>query len=502
MSVRFANNVKSRDWAGMLLALVVFVGLAAGSPPLESSLADKVDDKPPIPQDIKQAQDAARFRLNKELVIFTGFRDPKTGVVQGGIEDDRPLASEKQSPDEYRSLTEVMLHASQFSATDLAQNGRRDLTPDDLTFGTRLQYRLELIRFEGKLTRARRLPPTKSLEEMGFKELFEAWLVPEEESPGYPLCLLLSSWPAELGKLPEIVSGQPAGESVTIDKWIAFGGYSFKLMTFPGPGADPKTPTGAGWLKAALLVSKSIVPAVEPAPKLELDKNLRVFKEIRDKTRLTNLDLWEERTAWNRVVMHARRFSTEQLEAAANSKLTFADLFKDNAREDHRLELVSFQGRLVRLNPMKSPERLAQAGVETVYEAWVIPNGELKGNPICFVLSELPAGLEPKRTMDVPVTAAGYSFKLLRYESGEPDKEDPARFIDKLTPMLIGRSLTVKHETVDAVAWWTEGFVPAVVGGVAVLGGAALLLGFWFRKGDKVAQTEIDANRHRNPFEN
>ena len=272
MSGWFANNMRPRDGSGLLFALVLFTGLAVASPPPESSLADKVDDRPPIPQDIKQAQDAAKFRIDKDKAIFTGLKDAKTGVVKGGIEDDRPLASEKQNPDEYQSLTEVMLHASQFSAEDLAQNGRRDLTPDDLTFGTRFQYRLELIRFEGKLTKARRLPPTKSLEEMGFKELFEAWLVPEEESPGYPVCLLLSSWPAELGKLPEIASGQPAGESVTIDKWIAFGGYSFKLMTYPGPGADPKTPTGAGWLKAPLLVGKSIVPTAEPAPKLELTR--------------------------------------------------------------------------------------------------------------------------------------------------------------------------------------------------------------------------------------
>ena len=58
-----------------------------------------------------------------------------------------------------------------------------------------------------------------------------------------------------------------------------------------------------------------------------------------------------------------------------------------------------------------------------MYEAWIIPNGETQGNPICFVLCDLPAGLEPRKTMDVPVSVAGYSFKLLRYESGEADKE-------------------------------------------------------------------------------
>lgn len=495
--------MSGRRGIGIAMTFVVS-GVLFASPPLDAPpVTEKVDDKAPIPpQDLKSSVDAAKYRIDKDKAIFTGLRDSKTGLVKGGIEDDRPLASEKQNPDEYQALTEVMLHATQFSATDLAKHGRKDLTPDDLTFGTRFQYRLELIRFEGKLTKARRLPPTRSLEETGFKELIEAWLVPEDESPGYPLCLLLSSWPAEWKPLPEIGSGQPAGESVTIDKWVSFGGYSFKLMTYPGPGADPKTPTGAGWLKSPLLLGKSVLPATEATPKIAIENNLRVYKEIHDKVKLNNPELWEERTVWNRLLLHASRFTMDQLEAEANTKLTFADLFKDNVREEHRLELVSFQGRLVRLTQMKSPPRVAEAGIENAYEAWVVPNGELRGNPMCFVLSELPAGLEPKKTMDVPVTATGYYFKLLRYESGEPDKQDPTKFIDKLAPLMIGKSITVKRDIPDATAWWTEGFVPAVVGGVVVLGGAALLLGMWFRKGDRVAQAEIDANRGRNPFEN
>ena len=202
------------------------------------------------------------------------------------------------------------------------------------------------------------------------------------------------------------------------------------------------------------------------------------------------------------MMMHARRFSAEQLEAAANTKVKFADLFMDNVREDHRLELVSFHGRLVRLEQKKNTERLAQAGIENYYRAWVMPDNESRTFPVCFALIEAPAGLEPKRTMDVPVIVAGYSFKLEQYETIEPDKIDPTKFIERRAPLLIGRSLTIKHETVsDPTSWWTEGFVPAVVGGVAILGGAALLLGFWFRKGDKLAQAEIDANRHQNPFE-
>ena len=394
-----------------------------------------------------------------------------------------------------------MLHAAQFTAADLAEVGRRDLTPDDLTYSARFQFRLDLVRFEGKLVKARRLQPTKSLEDAGFKQLFEAWLVPEEESPGYPVALLLSQWPEGFASLPEIPAGQQAGPSAAIDKWVAFGGYSFKLMTFPGPTADPKSPTGAGWLKAPLLIGKSVVPANEPAAKIPLNRDLRVFSEIRDKTRMTqSLDFWEELTAWNRIVMHARRFTAEQLEAAAVRTVSFGDLFQDN-RKDYRLDLVLMEGRLVRLNKGKSPERLVEAGLDSWYEAWIIPDGEPRGNPVCFVLVDPPAGVEPKKTMDVPVKVAGYSFKLWRYESGEQDKDDPKKNVDKYAPLLIGRSATVKPAPPnDATAWWTEGFVPAVVGGVILLGGAALTLGWWFRRGDRVAHAEIEANRNKNPF--
>ena len=74
------------------------------------------------------------------------------------------------------------------------------------------------------------------------------------------------------------------------------------------------------------------------------------------------------------------------------------------------------------------------------------------------------------------------------------------KYVDKKAPLLVGRSVTVLQETDDATAWWREGFVPAVVGGVAFLGGAAVLMGWLFRRGDRTARAEIEANRHRNPF--
>lgn len=65
---------------------------------------------------------------------------------------------------------------------------------------------------------------------------------------------------------------------------------------------------------------------------------------------------------------------------------------------------------------------------------------------------------------------------------------------------MIGRSVTVKPAPITATVWWEEGFVPAVVGLVILLGGAGLTLGWWYRRGDRAARAEMEAARNKNPF--
>lgn len=481
--VRLSLRARLALAAAVLLAVAVLHAFAQPA-------KDKNDDLEQLlipPEKLKD--NPLRFRIDKDRLILTY---QKAGEAKGGIADDRPLTSSEEL-----GVREVLLHAAKFTAAELAEAGRRDLTPDDLSFSARFQFRLELLRFEGKLTRARRLAPFPSLDGSGVKEVIEAWLVPDGESPGRPLALLLSQWPESLGSLPEVEAGKLSGPSVAIDKWVALGGYFFKVMTYPGPTADPARPLGAGWLKAPLLIGKSVMPAAEPAAKVPLNRNLRVFGEIKDDTFFPPTpDQWEQYTAWNRIFLHVRRFTTEQLEAEADRKVPFAELFEN--QKDHRLDLIRFQGQLVRIVPGKTEGALAEAGIDKWYQAWIIPNGEPSGNPICVALLELPAGLEPRSSLDVPVSFAGYSFKRLRYESGEKDNYD--KNIQKRAPFLIGRSVTVKTPTDDTTKFWTEGFVPAVVGGVVLLGGLALTLGWWFRSGDRAARAEIEAARHKNPF--
>src|SRR5258708_5728126 len=94
---RIPRNARSIR-IGVAFGLLAGCLTAAASPPAEPVGGDKVDDRLPIPpENSKQTVDAARFRIDKDKAIFTGLKDAKTGVVKGGIEDDRPLASEKQN---------------------------------------------------------------------------------------------------------------------------------------------------------------------------------------------------------------------------------------------------------------------------------------------------------------------------------------------------------------------------------------------------------------------
>lgn len=493
-SVPYSRFARTTVAAGLIVGCVLTAAPTATAQP---SAVDRVDARPPIPpEQPKQMELAAKYRIDKDRAIFKGIKD-RNGDRKGGIADNTPLASEKQNPDEYQALTAVVLHANQFSPAELEQHAARDLTPDNLTQLTRESFRLDLVRFDGKLTKARRVPATKALEATGIKELFEAWLVPADESPANPVCFLLTDWSKDLPAVPEIAPGQPAGESVTMDRWATIAGYSFKLAAFPGPGADPKDTAGPGWRRAPLLIGKAPTPLPRPPVAIPINKGLRVFGLIQDDTRYDREHAtWAETAAWTRVVLHARNFTAEQLEAAARRDVTFADLFQEH-RLDYQFDLVYFRGRLIRLTKQKPTDRLAAAGVE-VYDGWLVPDGEPRGNPVCVVISDLPPGLEPKRLMSVPVGFAGYSFKLMRYESGEQDPKNPKQNVTKRAPLLIGRSVSVLGEAEDAGGWATT-FVPAVIGTVVVLAGAALGMGWWFRRGDRQARAEIEATR-KNPF--
>ena len=84
-----------------------------------------------------------------------------------------------------RRLARGNFHAAQFSGGNWrntpGSGRRRDSRPAGIP-----DYRLELLGFDGKLTKARRFPASKSLRESGTLEMYEAALVPLDEPPTGP----------------------------------------------------------------------------------------------------------------------------------------------------------------------------------------------------------------------------------------------------------------------------------------------------------------------------
>lgn len=231
-------------------------------------------------------------------------------------------------------------------------------------------------------------------------------------------------------------------------------------------------------------------------PGIPLDKDRFDFAQVRDNTPAPWSDQSpEEYRAYVDVLLHARRFPAAALEAAARRDVLFKDLVAET-RSDFRFDLLYFEGRLQRLRRVDPPAGLAAAGVPDLYEAWV--QGHRGTALLCVLLTELPPGLTPALSYDPPppVGFAGYSFKLLAYESDADPKQR-----HYLAPLLMARSLTVLPQRATATGGG-EAVVAGVVGLVGVVGAALFALGWYFRRTDRAHRIQMaDRRRAANPFD-
>lgn len=476
----------------LLLGLLVGTGHIAATagtaqPPTDPGL----DDRSPLPPNNPKAA-AERFRFpNRDAAIYQGRRDDAGSLIPDtGVVDFKPLASQKENADEYLAWTTVVRWAGQFTAAELEDHAARDLTRDDLLGPPRIAARLSVpIRFDGTLTKVRRVPATRALQELGTAEVYESLLVPHAEPPTDVVSMVFTELPAALVALRE----HPAGEWMDVNRLAAAAGYFFKVKQDAGAAPVP------------VLVGKSVTLMTDAPPSaagkhpVALDKDLRVFRLIQDDAAIAKeAENWEEVSAWNRVLLHARRFTPEQLDAHARTDLEFADLFLDS-RRDHKLELVKFEGRLLMLKKLEPTRKLRDAGLDALYEGWLVPKDQPSGHPISIVFTDPPEGVEPTGRVNKWVSFAGYSFKLLRYESAEPDPKDPKKKVIKRAPLLLGRAITVLPDPEVVPVSWNDFVRTATVVVVGLLG-TALALTWWFRRGDKIAKQEIDTHRARNPF--
>ena len=256
-------------------------------------------------------------------------------------------------------------------------------------------------------------------------------------------------------------------------------------------------------LLTTFCVSASAIRAEDP-PSVRIDKDRVIFDRIEDgypvRSESQNPD---EYNAYNYVLTFARQFSVADLESAARRDVTFRDLFNP-VRNDFKLELVYFEGRLGRLRSIGATRQLKEAGIDTLYEAWLFPNNQK--NPICVLVTELPPGLTPQEdlkrdTMNVPVGVAGYSFKLMTYESAEPSSKDASRGKPRQAPLLMGRSFTVLPETGRSPSDdWYGTFLPGVISVAGFIAAVGTGLALWYRRGDKGVKAVFEARRNENPF--
>ena len=504
MSGRPVPTTRSKHLAATLVAFAVLGGCACGL----LAVADApvlAQPKPPTKEPEKQPEEAdplpadGRRHKDRERLQIPGRFE--RGIFKA-IDDFKPVANKDQNREEYDAWIEFVLHAKNQSARDLNDYAIRDLVPLDLIKSMIPAYRTELIRFDGKLTCVRRLTAPQILRDSDVKELYEARFVPLDESPVTPISIVFVDLPESLAAVKNL----KPGEWLDADGWVTASGYFFKTMNVPG---DPANTT----VSLPLLVGRGLTmlpgpPLSSPNP-IALDKNVRVYKFIKDDTpMIRNVPTevaWPEIAAYNRVILHASRFTPEQLEENANTDLKFADLFEE-VRRDHRLSCVKFEGRLISLRRSKSNDWLMAAGVTELYEGWMIPANEPRGNPIVVVFTEpLPGvepqkGEEPTRLLNKWVSFAGYSFKRLRYTSGEQDAKT-SKGVDKYAPLLVGRALIARRdpETPTAMTWSV--FINAAIIGGTLLILCAGLFTWYYRGGDRRAKEEIEAVRHRNPFD-
>lgn len=245
--------------------------------------------------------------------------------------------------------------------------------------------------------------------------------------------------------------------------------------------------------------------AQPPTGKFAIDRDRAMFDRIEDgapvRSETQNPD---EYAAYNFVLAHARQFPVADLEAAARRDVTFKDLFLP-VRKDFKLELVYLEGRLRRFRSIGPTRQLREAGIHHLYEGWIFPREQ--PNPICVLTTECPEGLSPQVDLslgeiDVPVGIAGYSFKLMNYESQEANPRDPNRGRVRQAPLILGHSFSVLAQSGhDPSADWHGTFLPTMMGGLAVIAMIGIGLALWYRRGDRYWRTTLEARRQDNPFD-
>jgi hypothetical protein len=139
------------------------------------------------------------------------------------VKDFMPIRGNVDDENEYATYNGLLLHARNFTADELLAAGRKDVSYSDLLAKDddhREPYRYEIIRFDGRLTRLKKFPPTPELAAQGVTDLYEAWIYPSKDNK--PVCVVLLEPPAGVEPNLEIIPNRS----------ISVAGYFFKVLAF------------------------------------------------------------------------------------------------------------------------------------------------------------------------------------------------------------------------------------------------------------------------------
>ncbi len=174
--------------------------------------------------------------------------------------------------------------------------------------------------------------------------------------------------------------------------------------------------------------------------------------------------------------------------ATENDHVTFGHLWRDPDR--FRGKVVPVQGRLARLRKLDAPKEARDNGVSFVYEGW-IQSPTRDSYPFWVVFPILPEGLKEAEKMDREVTFNGYFLLKMAYKAAN----------DKVlqTPLLVGPTVFVKDNSTAAPATSPVSLpvIVLVLAIVAVAAAGVVLLGYYFRRGDRALQQRLNELQKR-----